>query len=208
LQNVPVSYLVWIVDNVTNRPQVVALVKQYFNGSVPTSPVSAKKPSVQDLLTRLKAKGPTPALVVAAKPQSGEEGGASDIFFPPYSFPAFQHPLKDTRIGGRYLYEYSLPELDEIINETSDPKLKDFMVYRIVHFYRWMVYHFYKDAVSIDVSKLSPGGQLQYQEVMDTCRRIQSVLDTSTEPAAAIALLRSSQFDDACGMTLPGKASP
>jgi hypothetical protein len=202
LSNVPPDYLEWIITSVTNRPDVVNVVKRYLN--VPEEAPSVQKRS--SLVQRLKNAG-MPKIPVPAQPQppiSAEEGG--DLHFMPYPFPNFEHELMDTTYGGIRLTEIRLQDLEQILERYPDPKLQDFINCRCCHLYRFFVHHMYEKALSIDVSKLNGEGLLQYEVMMNVCREIQSTLDSVRDPALARDILQSSRFDSVFTMKLPRSA--
>ena len=136
LEETPVSYLTWILDNVTNRPDVVEQVNRYLNGS---------------------KENPIPKPEVAGT-AIGEEGG--DIHFLPYVFPVIQHPLMHCSYHGKSLDKTPLQELEDILEQAPDPKLKDFIACRCCHLYRFFVYNTYRKALKLDLSKLDEEGLL------------------------------------------------
>ncbi len=84
LSNVPVSYLLWVVENVTSRLDVIAIVQRYLNGSqgVPPSPppsistATGEAPSRRSRIAKLAAKyaAPSPASPVRAERDGGKRG--------------------------------------------------------------------------------------------------------------------------------------
>jgi hypothetical protein len=209
LKDTPVSYLVWIVNNVTNRASTVAIVKSYLNG-IPEK----EHPSLQE---RLKRHSSASKPVVAGRPKgveaiegiphipavNGEYVESSDIRFMPYQFPEFKHELADVTYEGVRLLEMKLRDLEEIAERYPDPRLKDFIACRVCFLYKFWVYSTYKKAVLIDVSRLMDGEAFQYEEILHVCRRITSILDSVADPEVAKNFLLSSQFDRAFAMKLP-----
>jgi hypothetical protein len=149
-----------------------------------------------------KRAGGTPSPLSQSDKIKDTLGG--DIHFEPYPFPLFRHPLMHSTYGPRVLNDIPLWELEAILEKVPDPQLKDFIACRVCYLHRFMVYRTYEKALSIDVSKLDGEGLLQYQKVMDECRRVQNVLDTIADPERMKDVLHSPQFASAFRMKLPG----
>jgi hypothetical protein len=111
IKDIPVGYLVWFINNVTTRPDIVALMKRYLNGETSPTP----KPSKVITMAGLK-RPPAPKVAVPAK------------------------------VG--------------ILEECTQ-----------------LVKTIYQRAYPIDVLSLSEENQRKYNNWMNTCRMMQSIID-------------------------------
>ena len=191
LKDTPVSYLMWIIENVSNHPVCVSVVRQYLNGEKPSVSIKGE-PSP----TRRKLSGLTPK---PAKQGSGVEG--EPPLFQPYVMPIFSHPMSETVLNGKKLKDISLREFQQM-PEASDPVLEYFIA-KLVHGYRHSVWKVYRESVRIDVSRLSSGEALQYEVILDAVRKIQHVLDTQPDAWEAFKVLHGREAYRTFEMKLP-----
>jgi hypothetical protein len=205
LQNVPVHYLRWVSDCVTNRPEVVSIVRGYLNGLSQSQKnlVRVSKLSMREKISTLSGlSGLQPRR--PQSPRSEREEG--DIHFESYPFPVFQHPAMDITYGGTPLKDMRLRELEDLLQRCPDPQLRDFVACRFCNLYQYFVYDNYTKANRLDISKLNAEEAYRFQEVMDVCRTVQSILDTITDPELCKDVLRAPRFASLFKMTLPDAA--
>lgn len=90
------------------------------------------------------------------------------------------------------------------MDTIDDQKVKEFTIAGTCFLYRYFVWKTYGKTLHIDLSKLTPGEALQYEGILNACRRIQSILDLKGDTASALTALRSAGHDSAFVMRLPG----
>ena len=88
LKDTPVSYLIWMVENITNKPDLIELVKRYLSNGGLTSMkgLRSKVVSIAGLSTKRSPLTPSPA-----KQAQGEKGGTSPAPVPARSALQFGH---------------------------------------------------------------------------------------------------------------------
>lgn len=152
LKDTPVSYLIWMVENITNKPDLIELVKRYLSNGGLTSMkgLRSKVVSIAGLSTKRSPLTPSPA-----KQAQGEKGGTSPAPVPARSAE------------------------EDVIEETE----------------RW-IQTFYQRAEKIDPTRLKEETALKYRFAMDTCRRMQCIIDRdcgdhSQETQLALRALRA-----------------